>query len=186
MHYILKFNVRTNDYLAEKMDIGNIDASELLDGKRLNRPDPQIQLAGTRGFVSDYIANVHGIDIVSEEIKNLFVEYGNDFVEIYPVMLKRKTDKKFYMVHVLDNIGCFDFENSVYDEYTPGSGIIRKIDKLVLDGKCDGRHFFRIKEFEFEIIVSDEFKQAAESRNFDVMKFIPITDFKFDPTKFDW
>jgi len=185
MYYILKFNVENSDYYAEKMDIGNLNSTDLLDGIRINPTELKISLSGTRGTVADYIGNVYGLDIVSEDIRDLFVEFGEDFVECYPVTPKRKTDKTFWFIHVLDNVDCFDFEKSVYEEYGSGTKVISKIDKLVLNEHCDSRHFFRIKDFDFEIVVSEAFKQAAESRNFEVMKFIPVADFKFDPTKFD-
>jgi len=187
-HYILKFIVQSNDYWAEKMTVSDSAVTtNHLDGTRYNNPDLNISLLGTRGTLSGYIGNLYGLDIVSEEIKELFTEYGKDFVECYKVGLQRKSAKQFYFINILDNIYCFDFENSVYEEYGAGSRIIRNIDRLVLnEERISGRHFFRISELPFEIIVSEAFKLAMEDRGIDIVKFTPVDAFKFDPTGFDW
>ena len=181
MYYILRFKVQNNDYYAEKPDIGKLAAPILFNGIRYNIPDLQISLSGTGGTLSDYIGNPFGLDIVSQEIKDFFVEFGKDFVECYPVTVKRKTDKKFWFIHVLDNLDCFDFEKSLYEELSPGTKIMKTIDRLALKQECtNGRHFFRVKDFRFVVVVSEAFKQAAESKNIEIMEFTPIADFTYE------
>jgi hypothetical protein len=188
MYYILVFRVLPKAYMAEWMDISDLKVTEdTTKGIRYNASDLSIVLPKTRGVVTDYIPSLHHIDIVSEDIKNAFVEFDAARIECYPVEVKRKYHKPFFFINILDNINCLDIEKSGCEEILPNTKVFTKINRLVLDEqKIAGRHFFRIQHHDSPIVISEAFKNKLESLQSPVLKFIPLTEYTYELGKIDW
>lgn len=106
---------------------------------------PQISLnIETGGMPNDFFYSFN-MFIVSETLKQLLSGFPIkvEFRELY-VTQKGKPyhGHKFFYANVLDEVCCFDYENSKYEATEKG---IKGIERLVLDeSKCQGHHFFRV------------------------------------------
>ncbi|MCT4637810.1 MAG: hypothetical protein N4A72_08880 [Bacteroidales bacterium] len=183
-YYIVDFKICSNAYLPQSMIISNESVYDnKYNGCRYNISDLKIELPKSRGIVQDFIDNLHSLLIVSEDIKDVFALSDSHNIEYYPVELNRKTDKRYYLINILNNIDCIDFVKSEYKELIPSLKVLSKISKLVIDNqKIDKRHYFRMEHLRSELVVSDKVKMLIEKHS-DDFSFIPVDEFQFDSTK---
>ncbi|MCT4615122.1 MAG: hypothetical protein N4A49_09650 [Marinifilaceae bacterium] len=186
MYYFLEFKIAKDGYLAESMDISH---KEILDnktkGEAFNIKELCIELPASRGRLMDFVDNLESLLIVEESLKNQFELLDSDNLEAYKVNIKRKTDKTFYYINILNDIDCIDFEKSVYKELIPGIKVLTKVEKLVLKiQNIKNRHMFRIKGLSYHIVISKEMKLNLQNLNIEGLEFIAIENFTLDSSKF--
>jgi|GEM_PF-1724528 len=74
--------------------------------------------------------------------------------------------KHYWLVNLLNNVACFDWEKSdytLYDETLVGRKAINSIEKLAIkEEKVNGRNIFRIEEKPVSIYISQKLKDAME------------------------
>lgn len=184
-YFVLEFEVKSDGYYAERLPLKDSRLSEsMFSGLPFQGFDTDLELPKGRGNLQDFLPNVQGFTIVSEPVKNLFLEFGGDYVEAFQIEINRRTEQEYFLINILGNIDCIDLERSEYELYAPEVLVLRKIFKLVLDeNKIGGRHIFRVKNLRKEIVVSEQLKLAIEQANIDKATFTRVEDYTKDLTK---
>ena len=123
-----------------------------------------------------------GVPIVSERLKNLLEQqFEKELFEFCGINVFKSADpanQKYYAFNILENMDCFDKENSVYNTFE-GSTVINSIAKLVLkEEMLSRRNIFRITPIRTAIFVNQKFKQAIEENNITGLSFISLGEFK--------
>jgi len=88
-------------------------------------------------------------------------------------------DKQYWLLNILNNIECFDFENSEYSVREGNPRIIRDIKTMALmESRINGRHIFRVAEKPVYIFISQTLKDAIEANNLTGIEYDNIFEIK--------
>ena len=129
---------------------------------------------------SDYV-HQYPFDLVSEDLKDVLVEYGAN-AEFYPVELiyRRRpyTERRYFACHIREHLDCYD---KIHGEYTfcEKSGFTDHVDEVrvlaVDEQKAAGHALFRLsKGGNFYILVSDELADAIVAKEFTGLYFLNL------------
>lgn len=70
--------------------------------------------------------------------------------------------KTYNLVNILNNVDCFDWDNSEYTTYS-NPKVLKKIQKLVIiEDKVNDRNIFRISDYPSHVFISEKLKNAIE------------------------
>ena len=125
---------------------------------------------------SDYLG-IGLIELVSEELAMFLEPFVNaEFIQI-SVLYKNKiaNEKKFFVMHLFDQISALDTNRSEFTEYSEeAGGGINRIKKLVLDKASVGvSKAFVISEISL-FCVSNELAEKIKMREFRGIRFMPL------------
>lgn len=112
---------------------------------------------------------------VNDKFKDFCIENNksDNNIEFLKIEIE---NKNYYLLNLLNNIECFDWEKSEYTTYS-NKYIINEVTKLVIDeNKLGNRKMFRMKEYKFEIFVVDSLKIEMEKTGFSGISFIESMD----------
>lgn len=187
-YYILKVNIKKSDYFGHNGDLSNDKIIKLSkEGVSLTNYDIDISLYDSKGELRDYIDNCFSIPIVSERLADIFKSYTKSELEFYEVSMNRKNIGKYYFINILNMIDAIDYENSVYEEYLPGSKVFRGIEKLLLyDKSINHLNIFRLTGFNLRIVISEQIKNEISKLNIDEIEIIPVNEYKWKNGDFKW
>ena len=85
-----------------------------------------------------------------------------------PVRVKGDVGR-FEILNLLDVVECVDLSQSVFKRFDERDradrlGEIKYFEKLIVDSRAQGHHFFRIKEWGVGVIISEDVKNFFERR----------------------
>ncbi|MCT4637809.1 MAG: hypothetical protein N4A72_08875 [Bacteroidales bacterium] len=130
---------------------------------------------------TDYPIGATVLPIVSEKLRLIIADIeDSDNIEFIPVK-SDKQDSRYYLLNLLNNIPCFDFENSEYTTYINNNNIkmVETVDRLKMNTELIGnRNIFRIKEIPAHIFVTTKFKDTLEQNNITGVEFNSINKFE--------
>lgn len=180
-YYVLHSVVENEDYYAEKVSVSVEKIFDLsLKGESLKNENLAIKLKRSRGIVRNVIGNIYSLPIISELIGKILVDNCPDEIELIEIIVDKSTNLKYYLLNILNNIDAIDFQKSNYKEIIPDTKILKEINKLVLDNsKIGKRQIFRLKDFEFIIVISEKLKNSLKQLDISEYKFILIEDFQY-------
>ncbi len=110
--------------------------------------------------LTDSISNIYRLFIVSEKLKNVLGNTGEEF-EFFPVKIrnheKKIIDSPYYLANLLGSLACLDKEQSEYVINPMNTDRAMYFSKLVLDETKipKGKKIFRLKEFPELLIVNE-------------------------------
>jgi hypothetical protein len=143
-------------------------------------PQPVIRLCRAKPPVDFF--QVGSMTIISSALRKECERAGVD-AEYFEIELQKRRggiqDGKFYFVHLLCEVDCFDFEQSDYDTYE--SGLINKVRTIVLRHEAIEREpVFTMKNAYLGFwLASDEFAAQIESAELRGLIFIGLDEVKF-------
>ena len=128
------------------------------DGKEIKNYN-DIQLGLKDGNYADFDRCINGGNLVSEELKDLFISYmgDNPNIEFLPVKVVSKEygDRIYYIMHFKIIYDVIDKKHSVY---VPGTDSIIK--RCLLWEKVKDLHVFNSMRYADDVIISDEVRRA--------------------------
>lgn len=141
----------------------------------------EIDVESAKGVPTDYPGRVTVLPIISDSFRRLLSTYEKEEnLEFIEVKIKNapSINKEYWVLNLLNNIKCFDWENSVYrkmpEDRVPNADYPRTISSLKIKPEPIGnRKIFRMHEEPGEIFVSNDLKQAIET-NLTGIKFRTI------------
>ncbi|WP_299460869.1 DUF1629 domain-containing protein [uncultured Microscilla sp.] len=184
-YFLLDWN--TND--KKHVFIEGFEASDKLKDNGstgvslLNEAPPKAFLKNKKGVKADALVGASTFLVISERFKTLFENFQDDiqFIEFIPLRLENlksnEKSEKYYLLNILNNIECFDWEKSSYTRYPKDifpdqQHLIRKVDKLVIDHKpIKERNIFRVAEKPIPIYISQKLKDAIEEADLTGVEF---------------
>lgn len=138
-------------------------------------------IKNAKGIKADVIVGGSTLPIISEKFKEFItsfseLEYKN--LEFIPVLFDPKHKlPNYYLMNILNNIPCFDYEKSVFsrlpiDIFPDQQHIVHNIQKVVLKDELVGqRNIFRIAEYRVPIYITEKLKNAMEEEGFTGFEF---------------
>ncbi len=149
--------------------------------------DISIRLKSKKCNYIDFPMSLSSLNFVSDRFKNLLESLPDkDYLEFFPVKIEgvEKPKSNYWVINILDNIKCFDWEESKYtkfpdnESYKDLQSIPEKIIKLKLKQETIGeRNIFRMYESATLIFVSSFLKEQMEKEELKGMTFLPSEDF---------
>jgi hypothetical protein len=111
--------------------------------------------------------------VISEELKNIFDQYGVNAEYFRIVIVNYEGDKNYYLAHFLDVIDCLDQENStdINRPYAPGYDVTA----IQEDKIPDNVMLFREKTKNV-VIVSNKLKNAVEKAGIKGILFLTLPE----------
>ncbi|WP_445432798.1 imm11 family protein [Chryseobacterium indoltheticum] len=150
----------------------------------INKESPLATLSGLNANKPDILVGGAVFPIVSEKFRNEFTEkFTQDiqFIEFLPITFKNENfTSKYYLMNILKNINCFDFEKSEYtklpiDIFPDQQDLIFSIEKLQFKyEKINNRNIFRMSEKSTDIYLSEEFKKFITNNEYKGFAFEEI------------
>lgn len=164
---------------------GKIDQEGLSGISIINEESPNAILKNKKGVKADILVGGFVFPIISESFKSLLLQFKEDasFLEFLPVKFSNQTknDKipNYYLLNILTNIPCFDWDNSEYETYspeaTPDKKILIDFEKLVIKQALVGeRNIFRMEEQTVSVYISQKLKDAIEQAGLTGVEFEEI------------
>ncbi|KAB2929245.1 MAG: hypothetical protein F9K24_20290 [Leptonema illini] len=132
---------------------------------KANRP---VRCILERAKLSQDFINVRSAFLVSSKLYEIFVKLTDNY-KTYPAVIAKKdgmiTDD-YRIFYIGDEIGCFNWERSVYDGRNEELNMPLSLRTVVLDKsklpEYEGKNIFRLKEMDCAIIVNDYAKKMLE------------------------
>ena len=131
-------------------------------GLEINIADsPEIFFEKVKLNHRDFFIGPYTLPIISDKLKKILEKLENDlpFMQFIPVKSNIKID--YYVLNLLENIYCFDWDESEYTRYPEFLTELQdrpdEISKLVLvKEKIGKRNIFRMEEQSVHIFISDK------------------------------
>lgn len=150
--------------INEKLKENTINGISIIDNE-----SPIATLSGLKAIEPDILVGGYILPIISEKFRNDFVKkFSQDtsFIEFLPIIFKNKNFlSKYYLMNILNNINCFDFDKSEYTKlpieiFPDQQDLIFSIEKLEFKYEAiNNRNIFRMSEKPTEIYISEEIKK---------------------------
>ena len=174
------------DCVIEKFFISKEHNRKILNG--VSTPDGNISIVFNHmdGKFTDFPIGGTVLPLVSEKFRQL-LENGEDcnHLEFLPIEYgnNEQVPPKYWLMNILNNISCFDWEHSVYTRYPDSmkelAGRPETVDKLVIDeSKVNGRNIFRIKELPTNIFISKALKNKLQKEKISGIHFTKSNEFE--------
>jgi hypothetical protein len=148
-------------------DLRGFKYTDLLVGKVIEQWDENICLyCEEEGELEDFLANPLHWPILSQRFVALLDRMDVSQIQYFPANIRNKiTGKKitgYRIANVTELIPALDLEKSNYDLWDVKVGRVRRLKKLVVvkSNVRPGTHIFRLAEYPFSLIVSEELKVA--------------------------
>ena len=159
------------------------DGSEpdLLDGGRLEHLGPLRADVHYIGRVLDYCRTSFGVPIATIVLADTISSIVGPDVQCIPITISGQAG--MMVLNALRFIPCIDEEHSEFEKFTIDdpvrpdlAGQYRTVPKIVLQRNAipPDAHFFRIKDWEIALIVSETVKDAMERVGCNGAKFIEL------------
>lgn len=182
------YRVRTDDkhfadrwFLDEPLaqDGTEIDAREFAYGRPYAGAPPNTVPIQYAGRVVAFNLAAFDMPVVSDEIADLVERIAPGEAERYPVTIGSGI-QGYSILNAICREACVDETRSLVTRWGPGDfrqdkiGRYRMVSNLTVDpSRANGRHIFRIEDFEVALLVSEVLKDAIER--------IPNNGVKFEP-----
>lgn len=143
--------------------------TKLIKGKKINEDEikfSSIWLKNVSKRFPDLMGTGSSEYFITDKFKDLILsmESPENIHFIHGVFTRKP--KEYWLMNLLNNVECFDWENSeytIYDEARVGRKAINEIEKLAIkEEKVNGRNIFQIAEYPFSIYISQKLKDAME------------------------
>jgi hypothetical protein len=181
MHYVLcaDFSETTSSVLSddstcqdpiwqrgERLDTVEYDLSRLVFVSETEHMHP----------FPDFSRDGHGCLVVSEKLKQFFINSGIDNIDYYPASIVEYGESTphpgYYAANIIGLIQCVDRDASELDEDEDGD--IDFIDELVVDETIAGDiPLFRLEEMPDIILIHERFKVPLEQAGITGLQLIP-------------
>lgn len=121
------------------------------------------------GYVLDFCNTTFGIPIATRELAAAIADIAGSDVQCIPVAISGQTGR--FILHALHIVRCVDEHRSCFERFMDNdpvrpdlAGQYQSVTKLVLDRSAipTDAHFFRIKDWEVALIVSEKIKVMME------------------------
>jgi hypothetical protein len=159
-----------------------VDPRLYTDGQPQPDPGPLRIPLRRRGSPMDYTAADSAMPVVSEKAARILRDLAPGDVQLFPITVQGRKEP-YYIANVTHACACVDEKRSVdvrrwtKDDFRPDlAGRYKVIGKLIIDPKrTAGHHLFRIKDWEVQLIASEELKDAFERAGVIGAHFTPVT-----------
>lgn len=156
--------------------------------ERMQHNPPHVTLIGDKDYptlLSDVL--LCNLFVFSPKVIQLFDRIGIQDIDYYPVtVINHETgdaDTRYKAAHITCNIPCLDFENSKYEYYSDGEGLIGVYEFSILEDKIPRIDelrrkplIFRLAEFDSHILADELVKNEFEKEGITGMKFTKPSD----------
>ncbi|MBU3661258.1 MAG: hypothetical protein FGM14_15405 [Flavobacteriales bacterium] len=161
-YYRLFIKVGEKFAYVENLDLSEKDRCKLLVGEKIDELSLETEVKRVSGPFPDLMGSSYSQPLVSDKLKEILLQFiPNTQIQFLPVKVHKKT---YWLLNVLNNLSCFDWDRSVYTTYS--SGVLRKVKKGVLKSELlDGIDIFRVEEKPIDIFISEKLKTALEENN---------------------
>lgn len=144
--------------------------NDIINGISIISKDlPLATISGLNANKPDVLVGGAIFPIISEKFRNDFLKkftQDANFIEFLPITFKNENFfSKYYLMNILKNISCFDFEKSEYtklpiDIFPDQQDLIFSIEKLEFKYEAiNNRNIFRMSEKPTDIYISSEIKK---------------------------
>ena len=182
-YYLLNRNINENDIWVKSYKVPEAYDWNYSDGISIKNTNTSGELfyQNNKSLKTDYVAGIQSFPVVSKKFKEL-LENLNDPLEFHHVKLvqviSELVDNDYYFLNILENIECFDWDNSEYEKL-PVSQAPTDVEKLVLEThKIGKRNIIRIAELQSLILVSDNLRNLIESCELTGIEFQNIENYQ--------
>ena len=148
-------------------DLRGFKYTDLLVGKAIEQWDENICLYyEEEGELEDYLANPLHWPILSQRFVALLDRMGVSQIQYFPANIRNKITRTeitgYRIANVTELIPALDLEKSEYEAWDAEAGRVRRLNKLVIvkSKVRPGAHIFRLAEYPFSLIISEELKVA--------------------------
>lgn len=153
---------------------------ELIRGGRLEHTDPLRAEVHHIGYVLEFCLTSFGVPLATQTLSKTINSIVGPDVQCIPVSISGQSG--MMVLNALRFICCVDERHSeflkwtIHDHRADLAGQYRQVTKLVLDRNAipSDAHFFRIKDWEIALIVSETLKDAMEHVGCYGAKFIEL------------
>jgi len=172
MKYFKLFDDMVTPGRWELGDVLAQDGSEpdLDRGRRFEGPRPLVAEVFKEGRALDFCLSSFNMPIASVRLANAVSAVAGADVQCIPIMVPGQVGMMM-VLNSLRVVRCIDESRSWFDKYTKDdpvrpdkAGKYRSVPKLIVDPKIipPDAHFFRIKDWEVVLLVSEAVKDAME------------------------
>lgn len=165
-----------------------------------NIGSPEIVLKNKSAKPSDFVMGLgkFNFPVVSGRFKDFLCSYSDkEYLQFFECTSNSTRKEKYYLMNILENIDCFDWENSTYNKLPYATDKNRfwadEITEIqFVEEKINGRNIFRCTEYDTNIFISKEFEEEILKQRFLVtlvrsQNMNDITDaFPDDPHRAFW
>jgi len=183
-YYILVRHIQKGDIWIESYKASDSYEWQYNKGIPIEMTDEVVQFSYKykTAFKTDYLAGIHSFPVVSQRFKEVLISLKTDPLEFRPVDLVCSRpggdiDHSYFFLNILDNLECFDWEQSLY-ERLPVSKAPTDVTKLVVHSeKLKDRNIVRIAEIPSLILVGEKLRQLVESEKITGISFQSLDDY---------
>ena len=132
---------------------------------------------------TDYIAGIHCFPVISQRLQKILLELNISHLECHPVeLICKKTeevDASYSFLNILNNVQCFDWEQSEFETVPQAPQVVIGVGKLVVkQDTIQGRDLVRMDEIRSLILVSARLKYQIETAKLTGIEFVQLKDYR--------
>ena len=180
---LLQHKIENGDVWVDEYDVPeayDIDSSE---GVSITPVHEQTRLLykNRSARKTDYVAGIFSFPVVSRKFAELLELLHEGHLEYLPVRLVcRRTgdaDETYFLLNILDNVPCFDWEKSRYEETLPGGTPFGITKFSIREAELEKRNIARIAEIPSLILVSDLLRKKIEEQALTGVEFKELAEY---------
>ena len=137
-------------------------------------PKGQLKIELRRnGMPLDFCFADYNTIIISKRFRDLLLTKYKGLINMMPVEICANIDKNYFLMNIYHTVDCIDEEESLFKKYSKDdkarpdlAGQYKVVYKLVINPtKVQKKAIFRIKNYEVQIVVTQEFKKMVKDYN---------------------
>lgn len=184
---LFKYHTK-NDAVVQSFKAAEEIEDRVINGRPIEK-GMEIRVTLDRGRNRrDMLIGATSFPIVSERLKDLLMEHAaTEFLQFLPLTIASpKMDDRYYLLNILNNLKCFDWDKSDYSEFPD---FIKKelphltdmpdhIKKLVLRETVIGtRDIFRMYEKPADVFISGRLKGIMEQEGISGCRYAKLEEY---------
>lgn len=190
--YILAAHHKEADIYLNDADYSKYIGDNIFKGNPLGQKAGKIiiKAKSKKGKQTDFPMSSFTLPVISGKLKNILEENENvGNLEFLPLTIRNLDNQtnEYWGLNILNNIKCFDWENSKYEKFPPElfpelTDRPSKIFQLKIKADAiNSRNIFRMYEAPVEIFVSSKLRTAIEKANLSGIEFRSLDQYKKTP-----
>lgn len=175
------FENDSNYIYCNKIDLMGLDKYAVMIGEKIKTDWKKLifEFQLDEGYeYTDYLANVYGWFVVSEEFIELTNNIMMDSIQYLDIEIKDvlsdETIQGYKVGNIIDVVDALDLSHSLYDELEIDNKKIILVKKYALMNSVKEHHIFKLKGYEIPIFVSELVKKLIEKNKLKGFDFLEV------------
>lgn len=177
-YYRLNFTIKDQFVYVTSINISDVENKKYSNAEKLEEKVLNADVEREYAKFPDLMGSSMVHPLASDKLKEVLLQIvPEQQIQFIPVKV---SDKIYWLINVLNNIDCFDHEQSEFTTYS--SGALRKITKGVIKSDLvEGVDLFRVAGRYVDIFLSERMKKKLEES-----KIVGLNIIKTDNWERSW